>query len=111
MRQALYTFQWIGFQPQREKIKYRWAYKLERDDGVIIKVDIDKYSWIPHIAELELSRINKEGEWVIFWDTKKDEHIVQEVLKSLWLEKHKIVWWWSRKLHIKNNIAYPTIFE
>ena len=111
LRQALYTFQSIWLQPQREKIKYRWAYKIEREDWVVVKVDIDKYAGIPYIAELEISRVDNKWNGKEFWKEEKDATIVHDILRWLGLSKYKIVWWWSRKLHIEFWVPYSTIFE
>ncbi len=69
----------------REKIKHRISYNINWTE-----FDIDKYDEIPAILEIE------DKSWV---------HI-QEWIKNLWLDNHKQLVWWSRKLFKHYNIPY-----
>lgn len=98
----------IGLQPFREKIKNRWAYiKTFEKEGVTVKVDIDKYDEIPHLAEIEISKTDGTR----FGENKGDEKFLRKLLKKLWLEKLEMVWWGSRKLFAHYKIDYFHFFE
>jgi adenylate cyclase class IV len=104
---ALTLQQWtLGLQPMREKIKNRWAYIKKYENWLIVKVDIDKYDWIDHLAEFEISKTDETA----FWEWKNDDRNLKSILKKLGLSKNKIVGWWSRKLFLQNWIDYTHFF-
>jgi adenylate cyclase class IV len=75
----------------REKKKYRISYSLDW-----IEFDIDDYFWeddrkkIPPLLEIEAKTKDEIKKWI----------------KKLWLENHKQVNWWSKKLFENYGVEY-----
>jgi len=80
-----------GMKETREKKKFRISYSLGK-----IEFDIDDYylgddkNKIPPLLEIEATTSEELNEWV----------------KVLWLTKHQIEKWWSRKLFNHYGIEY-----